>query len=168
MRTFALVTILAIGLMLITLALWPRPDKPTVAMLEGQLSGAHCGYQFEYGEECRPRQSSFFHWLLLSQAECDLWAVKCLGEIKTPAAQQQLINVLTTKTDVETCDGVLPVRSLAVGLLGDGGQPAAIPPLERHLASKPRATLSAGASGCSARPEPEAEIREALRKLQSR
>ena len=77
-----------------------------------------------------------------------------------------MISVLATKTDVQTCDGVRPIRTLAVNYLADSGDRAAIEPLKRLLASNPTQTLSAGASGCAANAEDKEVIRAAIQKLQ--
>ncbi len=85
--------------------------------------------------------------------------------MKNRAAYEALISVLTTKSDIETCDGIYPIRTRAVELLGESGYASAVEPLKRHLASNPVGTLSGGASGCTAEPEPVDVIVEALNKL---
>lgn len=103
--------------------------------------------------------------LLLRADTCDLWAVRCLGTIGSPEATAALIRVLDAKADVETCDGVIPVRSTAVSLLGEIGDRSAVEPLRRLAAIRPMMPMSAGASGCPEREEDDRAARAALERL---
>ena len=86
-------------------------------------------------------------------------------EFDTPEARQAMIRVISEKTDVQTCDGVRPIRTYAVRYLGNSGDPSALPPLQKHLESKPKQRLSSGAAGCKPGPEDITEIHDAIRKL---
>lgn len=143
---------------------WPRAI--TEAALAEQLDGAHCRFSYEI-DRCTQRGFEPLRSLLIEEHDCDLWAVQCLMAFKSPEATRELKKVLSTKTDVETCDGVSPIRSYAVEYLGGSGDRSAIEPLKALLASNPTATLSSGAAGCSARPENLTAIRAAIDKLES-
>ena len=142
---------------------WPRAI--TEAALERQLAGAHCRFIHDT-DHCAPRGFAPIQSLLLERHDCDLWAVQCLAGFRTPEAVDGMIAVLSTKTDVQTCDGVYPIRSLAVDYLANSGERRAIEPLKRLLASRPVQTLSAGASGCPAGPENLDAIRTAIERLE--
>lgn len=88
-----------------------------------------------------------------ADAQCDVWAAQCLGEMKDPAAVDELIWALTNKADVQTCDGVLGVRSESVRALQKLNDRRALAPLKALAAASPRQVLSSGASGCSTQPE---------------
>ena len=155
----ALALVLAFGLA------GSRDGKPTVTSLERQLAGEACRFEGD-DDGCRLRAFHLFDLLARERHTCDLWAVRCLGRIGGPDAVQALVRVLATKADVETCDGVVPVRSMAVAVLGSLGDPSAVEPLRRLKASRPHRRLSAGASGCPAGPEGDHAIDEALRRLE--
>ncbi|MCB1521823.1 MAG: hypothetical protein KDJ37_14795 [Hyphomicrobiaceae bacterium] len=140
------------------------PSSATVPQLQAQLGGAHCRFTYE-SERCQSRGFNVIDLLVSSEDECDLWAVQCLGTIMSEQSTTVLIRVLDTKRDVETCDGVLPVRSQAVALLGLRADPRAIAPLERLLSSRPKMKLSPGAVGCEPRPEDAGVIEQALGQL---
>jgi len=145
----------------------PR-DQPSVASLQRQLAGEHCHYRQELyeAEGCRRHQLNLAQRLFLSDEECELWAVRCLGELRSPDAVSTLIGVLDTKADIETCDGVIPVRSTAVSLLGEIGDKSAIDPLKRLMMQNPKTKLSIGASGCNAQFEGIETVKKALSKLE--
>ncbi len=136
----------------------------SVTALEAQLAGAQCRFTYE-DQRCQRRGFRVADLLFSAEDECDLWAVKCLGTINSAQSTKALIGVLESKADVETCDGVLPVRSEAVTLLGLRADATAIAPLERLLASRPRMKLSSGAVGCAPRLEDDTVIARALEKL---
>jgi hypothetical protein len=144
---------------------WPRTI--TEATLVDQLAGAHCRFAFEL-DRCEQRGFDPLRSLLTESHDCDMWAVQCLMGYKSPKAVDVMINVLSTKTDVQTCDGVRPVRTYAVEYLGNSGDLSALPPLKKLLASNPTETLSAGASGCRAGSEKLETIRVAIDKLEGR
>ncbi len=143
---------------------WPRPI--TEAALSQQLAGAHCRFAHS-SDRCEQRGFEALSGLLVETHDCDLWAVQCLADMKSPEAVTAMIDVLTRKTDVETCDGLRPIRTSAVVYLGNAGDRRALPALRQHLASNPTASLSAGASGCSAGPEDTTIIRDAISKLET-
>ncbi|MGK7877687.1 MAG: HEAT repeat domain-containing protein [Xenococcaceae cyanobacterium] len=62
----------------------------------------------------------------------------------------QLLDDLHEKRNVQTCDGVKPIRSRIAKRLGSLGDPRAIDPLINILSSPDEAVLSRGASGCQA------------------
>ena len=142
---------------------WPR--AVTEASLARQLAGAHCRFVYEI-DHCEQRGIDPLRSLFTEQHDCDLWAVKCLQGFKSPQAVQTLIQVLSTKTDIETCDGSRPIRSLAVRYLGNSGDRSAIKPLRQHLSSNPTARLSSGASGCNPGSEDINGIQTALENLE--
>jgi len=144
---------------------WPRPA--TEAALAQQLAGSHCRFAYQI-DHCEQRGFEPLRGLFSERHDCDMWAVKCLGDYKSPRAVIEMINVLLTKTDVETCDGVRPVRSFAVAYLGNRGDQSALVPLKKLLARKPNATLSAGASGCQPGLENTDAIRAAINKIEKR
>lgn len=159
-----ILTALAIGAIIYTTyALWPRPI--TEAALRQQLAGGHCRFMHDI-DQCTQRGIDPFRSLFVEGHDCDLWAVQCLSQFKSPEAVAGMISVLAMKTDVQTCDGVRPIRTLAVNYLADSGDRAAIEPLKRLLASNPTQTLSAGASGCAANAQDKEVIRAAIQKLQ--
>ena len=113
-RAIVIIAILAF----VTTQMWPK--QLTVASLQRQLDGHHCDFEHDFNS-CQRRSFNLAQYLLLTQAECDLWAVMCLGKFRSQDAVDALIRVLETKSDIETCDGVLPIRTTAVNLLGDSG-----------------------------------------------
>ena len=143
--------------------LWPR--KIDEGSLGRQLEGAHCRFVYENGR-CQNRGIEPLRGLFVERHDCDLWAVECLSDFSSPRAVEEFIGVLKTKADVQTCDGVRPIRSLAVRYLGNSKDRSAIAPLRELLASNPMQTLSAGASGCRAGPESLERIRDAIQKLE--
>ncbi len=145
--------------------LWPRAI--TERSLSSQNAGSHC--RFEYGADgCIQRGIHPLRSLLLEKHDCDYWAVQCLADFDTPEARDIMIEVLKTKADVQTCDGVIPVRSHAVRYLGDSGDISAVEPLRALMASEPMETLSAGATGCDANAEDLELIQAAISKLEGR
>lgn len=140
-------------------------SAPTVSELRNQLAGEHCRFDHVYEKGCVARGVGLRQWFLSEPHHCDVAAVECLSSMTNPAAYETLISVLTTKSDIETCDGTYPIRTRAVELLGESGYAPAVEPLRRHLASNPVGTLSGGASGCAAGSEPVDVIVEALNKL---
>ena len=142
---------------------WPR--SATEVVLVKQLEGQHCRFTYQM-DTCEQRGFEPFRSLLLEDHDCDIWAIQCLSKFKSPLAVKAMIDVLSSKNDVETCDGVRPVRTLAVEYLGNSDDRSAIEPLRKLLASNPMEVLSAGASGCQPRPENLDNIRAALKKLE--
>lgn len=114
---------------------WPRAINEQ--SLSQQLAGAHCRYAHDHGE-CRQRGVEPLRRLFTEDHDCDLWAIKCLAEMQTPEAVDVMITVLKTKTDVQTCDGVRPIRTQAVTYLGNSKDLRALAPLRAHLTSKPK------------------------------
>lgn len=141
-------------------------NPPTAAVLAKQLAGAHCQYTHDR-DGCQLRNDGFWQWLLREPHHCDEAAVMCLAEMNSPQAHEVLITVLRDKANVQTCDGTYPIRTAAVKALGDSGHAPAIPALEAYRDSAPVETLSSGASGCSANPEPLEPVAEALAKLRA-
>ncbi|HMQ57755.1 MAG TPA: HEAT repeat domain-containing protein [Rhizobiaceae bacterium] len=139
-----------------------------IDQLAAQLDGGACIFEHD-GSQCRARSPGLTERLLglvaARDSQCELWAVHCLGDEATPQAYTLLAGVLKEKADVQTCDGVVPVRSEAARLLGQSGDPAMAPALEAYVASDPRQVLSSGATGCDARPEDIRPAIEAIRKL---
>jgi hypothetical protein len=143
---------------------WPRAI--TEESLSAQLDGRSC--HFAYRNACEQRGLEPLGRLLGERHDCDMWAVQCLAEFDTPQAQEVMIKVVSSKTDVETCDGTLPIRTDAVNYLGRSGDASALAPLEALLASKPTSVLSKGASGCEARPEETQVILDAIAAIKCR
>lgn len=165
-RKSALYYLLPVGFIVWTVyQYWPRPI--TEDSLAEQLDGAHCRIAYEI-DHCKQRGFEPLRSMLIEDHDCDLWAVQCLMEFKSPQARQVMIKVLSMKSDVETCDGVRPVRSYAVKYLGDSGDRIAISPLRKLLANEPMQRLSSGASGCQPKPESLDAIRAAINKLEIR
>ena len=142
---------------------WPRTI--TEESLSRQLKGDHCRFAYEI-DQCSQRGFEPLRSLLTEEHDCDMWAIQCLSEFKSPEAVEVMHWVLTQKSDVETCDGARPVRSYAVKYLGENGDPSSIPVLQKLIQSNPIAKLSIGARGCSPKPESLADIRAAILKLQ--
>jgi HEAT repeat protein len=88
--------------------------------------------------------------------------------MRTQEAYDALIEVLGSKADVQTCDGVHPVRGLAVEALGRSGYSKAIGPLRTYMASSPRQVLSSGATGCAAQLEDTRQAEKAVRAIEAR
>ena len=143
----------------------PRSEVPTVASLERQLSGHHCRFEPTH-DGCRLRPFSVMDLLFRETAECEASAVRCLGTLRGSDVVPALTRVLETHADVETCDGVIPVRSVAVDLLGEMGDASALAALQRLRETHPRMKLSPGATGCQARPEGTEAIDRAISRLQ--
>ena len=153
-----------VGLVLLSADVyWPRTIS--VAALHEQLQGHHC--HFKYQDQCQQRGLEPLQRLLIQRHDCDLWAVQCLNAFKSDEAVDVLLQVIKEKTDIETCDGVYPIRSYAVDQLANNGQNRAVGPLKSLLESRPNAKLSVGASGCTPNPEDPAHIAAAIRKLQN-
>ncbi len=164
--SYLMFILLVIGMMVVIVERhWPRPISEI--SLSRQLSGNHCQFAFESGQ-CRQRGLEPLRALFTEQHDCDLWAVQCLKEFRSEAAIAALIRVLSTKTDIQTCDGVRRIRTSAVKLLGEIGDRSALPALRTHLASQPSSRLSAGAAGCRAGPEDTDTIRGAIAKIEGR
>jgi hypothetical protein len=142
---------------------WPRAITET--SLASQLAGAHCRFVYDI-DHCEQRGIDPLRSLFVEQHDCDIWAVKCLESFKSPQAIEIFIQVLSTKTDIETCDGSRPIRSLAVRYLGNSGDRSAVEPLRQHLSRNPTSRLSSGASGCEPRPEDIDGIKTAIEKLE--
>ncbi len=161
-----LYAIVLVGLFSFGLArYWPRPI--TVVSLSQQLEGVHCRFAHDLSR-CYQRGIEPLRSLFTKDHDCDMWAVRCLTEIRSPSVQDAMIKVLVTKADVQTCDGVRPIRSYAVKYLGELGSKSALPALKKHLATEPKSKLSAGASGCQAGPEIVDTIQSAIEKLSQR
>jgi hypothetical protein len=141
--------------------------EPTVAALEEQLQGQHCQFQFEASKGCHaaPMPSGWQRQRNPAHL-CDIAAIECLGRLRSTAAITALTRLLETKADVETCDGVLPVRTTAVKVLAVSGQAAAIEPLRRLLTAPRKMRLSGSAAGCVPQEEPAKPIIEAITKLE--
>lgn len=86
----------------------------------------------------------------------------CLASIGTQEALDVLADALPRISDVQTCDGVIQIRSAAVEALVANRYRKAEQALRAYIASRPRQTLSAGASGCAAQEE---DTRRALEGL---
>jgi hypothetical protein len=163
-RAVSFVAVVAAGgITVVVHQLWPR--SITEESLVAQLAGSHCRFVYEV-DHCEQRGIDPLRSLFIEQHDCDLWAVKCLADLKTKTAVEALKQVLETKTDIQTCDGIRPIRSLAVKYLGESGDPTAIEPLQKLLASNPVQTLSPGAAGCDPGPEDLDSISTAIEKLQ--
>ena len=161
--TLVLVSLTAILLLCwIAFAYWPRAI--TESALSAQLDGSHCRFVYDI-DHCEQRGLDPLRMVFTEDHDCDLWAVQCLMAFDTPEARQAMIRVLSEKTDIQTCDGVRPVRTYAVRYLGNSADPSAVPPLRKHLESKPRQRLSSGAAGCVPGPEDTTEIQDAIKKL---
>lgn len=154
----------AICLILPLLASCDNAYPPTAAVFADQLAGAHCRYTHDW-DGCHLRNDGFWQWLLREPHHCDEAAVMCLSEMNSPQSQEVLIGVLQSKTNIQTCDGRYFIRTIAVEALGRSGNPDAIPALEAYRDSAPVETISSGASGCAADPEPLEPVEEALERL---
>jgi hypothetical protein len=142
---------------------WPRTISEQ--SISAQIAGGNC--RFEYGANgCTQRGIQPLKALFVEEHDCDYWAVQCLADFDTQEARQIMIEALKTKADVQTCDGVVPVRSRAIEYLGNSGDISAIEPLRNLMASQPMQTLSAGATGCEAKGEDLEFIRTAISKLE--
>jgi hypothetical protein len=142
---------------------WPRAI--TEQSLSAQLEGAHCRFKYEI-DGCTQRSIEPLNAIFIEEHDCDLWAVQCLAEFATQEARQIMVQVLMSKADVQTCDGVSSIRSQAVFYLGNSGDLSAIAPLRELLVSRPMQKLSPGASGCKASSEDLEVIRSAISKLE--
>jgi hypothetical protein len=160
-RLFML-AVVALALAAATRHHWRWP--PSAASLHGQLAGDHCTFEHDYSG-CRLISIVSLRFLLAEKHECDHWAVQCLGEMPGQEATAALVGVLATKRDVETCDGVVPVRSAAVELLGRRGDRSAVAALRALLAGPRPMQLSPGAVGCRAGNESDAVVRRAIGQL---
>ncbi len=161
--TLVLVSLTAILLLCwFAFAYWPRAI--TESALSAQLDGSHCRFVYDI-DHCEQRGLDPLRMLFTEDHDCDLWAVQCLMAFDTPEARQAMVRVLSEKSDVQTCDGVRPVRTYAVRYLGNSGDPSALPPLRKLLESKPTQRLSSGAAGCEPGPEDTTEIQNAIKKL---
>lgn len=150
---------------LVLSAYWPRTID--AQSLSRQLAGEHCRFAINYdSRRCEQRGFDPLRSLFTEDHDCDLWAVQCLAERKSSATVDVMVKVLTTKTDVQTCDGVRPIRTTAVTYLGNSGDVRALRPLKALLARKPKQTLSGGASGCQPAAEDTRPIRRAIEQLE--
>ena len=165
MRRFVLTLILALVVSYLGYIYWPRAVTETT--IAHQLQGDQCRFAYELGQ-CIQRGLEPLRSLLVEDHDCDLWAVQCLSTFKTALAGETMLWVLEHKSDIETCDGVIPIRSYAIQYLGDFGDKSAIPALTRLKNSQPTARLSGGASGCLAKPENPQKIEAAIAKILSR
>ena len=144
---------------------WPRAINESA--LARQLEGNHCRFAYEI-DQCTQRGLDPLRSLFIESHDCDLWAVQCLTEFRSAKSNDLMIWVLEHKTDVETCDGIRPIRSYAVRYLSENGDLSTIPHLIKLKDSNPVATLSGGASGCTAKPENVDKIQEAISAITNR
>lgn len=159
--SFLLASLALVGLLLAVY--WPR--TPDEYALSQQLAGAHCRFAYE-NDVCRQRGLEPMRRLFTEDHDCDTWAVKCLSDLRSSAAVDAMITVLSTKTDVQTCDGVRPIRSEAVRYLAKAKDKRALPALRKLAASAPKQTLSGGASGCEPAYENVANIQQAIKSIE--
>lgn len=115
--------------------------------LVNQLNGKTCKYEIQ-GNACvsRSQFASFFR--RSDKEQCVIDAAKALGIMGAQAqsAVPALIEALNKYHNVDSGDGIIPVRSEIALALGQIGDPVAIKPLIAILTSEDSVTLSASAS----------------------
>ena len=112
-----------------------------------QLSGKTCIYEIQ-GSACVNRNPFSFLIRRSDKELCVIDAAKALGMMGARArpAVPSLIEALNKYHNVDSGDGIIPVRSEIALALGRIGDPAAIKPLIEILVSEDPVTLSATAS----------------------
>lgn len=115
--------------------------------LVNQLNGKVCKFEIQ-GSACvnRPLFASFLR--RSDKEQCIIDAAKALGmmEAQANAAVPALIEALNKFRNVDSGDGIIPVRSEIALALGRIGNPSAIKALITVLGSDDSATLSESAS----------------------
>jgi hypothetical protein len=144
-------------------------DPETIASLIEQLNGQRCDYEFLV--TCQKRDIGLLENLGINtirnkNEHCIMWSAQCLSFMKPPEAVPALITALKTQSNVQTCDGVIPLRDVIIQALVEIGDKRAVPPLEEYIKSDSYEKLSAGASGCTAKPESKQIAKEAIRVIQ--
>lgn len=112
-----------------------------------QLSGKICKYEVRNGV-CVQRKPFAYFFRRSDKEQCVIDAAQVLGKMgdKAQSAVTALIEALNKYHNVDSGDGIIPVRSEIALALGQIGDPAAIKPLIAILASEDSVTLSASAS----------------------
>lgn len=144
--------------------------------LINQFNGHSCDYEF-FGT-CQKRAIGFLERVGINSHRnqdklCVLWAAECLGFVKSPEVVPVLTQALKTEANIQTCDGVIPIRSKIIIALGRIGDKRAIAPLEEYIKSNAHEKLSAGAmragvSNCPLKPELKEPAIKALAAISSR
>lgn len=145
-------------------------DAKTTELLVEQLNGQRCDYKFV--GKCEKRDIGFLEGIGMSsirnmKEQCISWSAQCLGSMRLPEAVPVLIGALKTQPNVQTCDGVIPLRYIIIEALVNIGDKRAIPPLEEYIKSDNYEKLSAGANGCAAQLESKQFAKEALDRISS-
>jgi len=112
--------------------------------LINQVKGGECKYQ----DNCSKRNFWYAYAIRHDKEYCIIGAASCLG-IMGPEAKEavpELIQSLKYYANVETGDGIIPVRSSIAKTLGQIGDLRAIQPLIEILASNDPVTISESAS----------------------
>jgi hypothetical protein len=149
-------------------------DSEETKALITQLDGGACLYKSASPDgrsPCEKRDIGILErvglWSVRNLHEhCVMWAAACLGNARNVDAVPALIHALRVRSNVQTCDGVIPVRSTiatAIGLIGDK---KAISALQMYIRTPIFETLSSGASGCAPKPESKVPASDALDRLQ--
>lgn len=136
-----------LSLLLATNAYARQVDQQFLSQLTDQVQGKSCKYKEEAGG-CVQR--GFLDSLLRrhDKENCIIDAARCLGEMGNEAkpAVPVLIQALRNYRNVETGDGILPVRSSIAEALGAIGDESAIQPLMEVLSSADPVSISSSAS----------------------
>lgn len=140
-------------------------DTEAFPSLIDQLNGQRCDYEFV--GVCQKREVGFLESIGIrsirnKNEQCVLWSIQCLGSMKPPEAIPALIGALESQPNVQTCDGVIPLRYMIIKELAEIGDKRAVPALEKYIKTNTYERLSDGAVGCAAEPESKQPAKEAL------
>jgi hypothetical protein len=124
----------------------PGPSVPATASapdvddVVAQLEGRHCRYGVDALDACEPRpRRGLLGWIVTRHEDrwtCPTGAARCLAKLG-PAARAAVPALLRAldhgPQDVDTGDGVIPVRSSVIEALGRSGDARAVAPVAREL-----------------------------------
>lgn len=173
-------------LLLILVILLPKigyaSDSSMTNQLINQLEGGVCYFEaytgsadyddkMTFSQVCEKRKIGLLERIGVNvnlrhtEANCKLWAATCIRYNKDVSAVPALVKALSENADLQTCDGVIGIRTAIVVALGSLGDKSAIEPLKQYINSSPYQKLSPSGAGCIAKPESLDPAQIAIRKL---
>lgn len=137
-KTYVIIALIVLGAGAALVFGQSGASTPTAEALHAQLLGEKC--IFEISDEGTPVERGMFGGMdRRNDAElCVIDAAKLLGAMhsQTTDTVPLLIDGLKSNHNVDTGDGIIPVRSEIASVLGQIGDKRAIPALEEILASE--------------------------------
>lgn len=142
-----------------------------VCYFEAYSGSANYDDKMTFSQVCKKRKIGLLERIGINvnirhaEANCKLWAASCLRYNKDVSAVPALVKALSENADLQTCDGVIGIRTAIVVALGSLGDKSAIEPLKQYINSSPFQKLSPSGRGCIAEPESLDPAQIAIRKL---